>query len=474
MRLPSTIFLLSFMWLLVSTGSAQNVHISGGNASYAGKKLSLYSFSDPITRSKDELKQLVAGTDGKFDVHIQLQSPQQLFLKSGAFVFLFYAQPGEALKLPLPDYKAVPEAHRQSAYFREELIRLRIDKAGEELINDDIFVFEQAFDAYLNRHLRAIFEQHSQPHLDSLMQIARTHEERTKKTFVKQFINYKRAYARYFFNPRKGARIFSACYAHHPVLFDNPAYFEPFRALSTDFLKGYRSLRSDTAVEALIHAKNYSRLKAVIAEEKDFSGTFTDLLLLQCLYDGFYKKDYPTGKILALVKQIATSGSSARIREVASGVYKKLTCLMPGTPAPQFELPDASGKKVSLNAFKGKYAYLCFIRTGDFASKEYLRFLPELKKQFGNDLEIVCITRQDDFKAATAYFAKNGYTFQLLHDTGNTTRKYNVVVAPSFVLIGRKGEIVNAPAPSPAEHFAKALANIMRKERVELLWEQAK
>ncbi len=64
--------------------------------------------------------------------------------------------------------------------------------------------------------------------------------------------------------------------------------------------------------------------------------------------------------------------------------------------APNFSLPDASGKMISLDSLEAELVVINFWASWSPYSKDELKYLVELKKEFGDRIEIVCLNRDTD------------------------------------------------------------------------------
>jgi thiol-disulfide isomerase/thioredoxin len=141
----------------------------------------------------------------------------------------------------------------------------------------------------------------------------------------------------------------------------------------------------------------------------------------------------------------------------------------PGLPAaPAFELAGPDGAKVSLASLKGSVVLLDFWGTWCLpcrASHKELQALSESLK--GQNVKILSIAVNEKSKdAPVEYMKKNGYTFGLLLEGDETAKAYEVKAYPTFVVVGKNGELAyradgyekNKTIPALAEEIKKAQA----------------
>lgn len=145
-----------------------------------------------------------------------------------------------------------------------------------------------------------------------------------------------------------------------------------------------------------------------------------------------------------------------------------------GQEAPDFELPDQNGEKVSLSSFRGKknvvVVFFPFAFSG-ICTGELCALRDDLSVFQNDDVELLAISCDAKF-TQKAFAEKEGYKFPLLSDFwphGETAAKYGVfndaaglAVRGTFV-IDKSGvvrwSVVNAPADARnLEEYKAALA----------------
>jgi len=113
--------------------------------------------------------------------------------------------------------------------------------------------------------------------------------------------------------------------------------------------------------------------------------------------------------------------------------------------APDFELLDAAGNKVSLASLRGNVVLLDFWGTWCIpcrASHKELQAMEEALK--GKPVRVVSLAVREKSKdAPIEYMKKNNYTFDLLLDADKVAESYKVKAYPTFVLIGKDGQLIS-------------------------------
>lgn len=126
-------------------------------------------------------------------------------------------------------------------------------------------------------------------------------------------------------------------------------------------------------------------------------------------------------------------------------------------PAPDFTLTSVDGERVSLSSFKGKTVYVKFWASwcGDCIKQ----VVPQrhLEEELSKDTSLVFlnVSVDSDAEAWKRAIARNKlHAVELLSlggEEANVSAAYQVDEIPHYVLIGKKGEILDDNAPKPID-----------------------
>jgi thiol-disulfide isomerase/thioredoxin len=136
-----------------------------------------------------------------------------------------------------------------------------------------------------------------------------------------------------------------------------------------------------------------------------------------------------------------------------------------GKPAPPFTLNNEHGQAYSLNDFKGKVIYIDLWASWCAPCREETPFLEAVYDQYKNDsrIAIISIAVADGRQAWLNALKKDKPTWlQLIDSEGKVQAAYNAIMIPRFVIINKKGEIVNFNAPQPSRK--DELVRLLEKE----------
>jgi peroxiredoxin len=115
-------------------------------------------------------------------------------------------------------------------------------------------------------------------------------------------------------------------------------------------------------------------------------------------------------------------------------------------PAPDFTLPDQSGKSVSLRKFRGKVVLLDFWASWCGPCRQTMPHVQTWHEQYQRTgLKVIGINIEGPTPRALNYLKTGNYTFTVLFDQGNWTSQiaqlYGIGHIPQTFLIDRNGVI---------------------------------
>ncbi len=136
---------------------------------------------------------------------------------------------------------------------------------------------------------------------------------------------------------------------------------------------------------------------------------------------------------------------------------KKASEKLVGTESPSFDYENHKGGKTSLASLKGKYVYIDVWATWCGPCVAEIPHLKKIEEAYhGKKIEFVSIsvdTAKDHEKWKKFVTNKNLGGIQLFADNNwnsDFIKAYEINSIPRFILIGPKGEIINADAPRPS------------------------
>ncbi|MHC0068726.1 TlpA family protein disulfide reductase [Nostoc sp. UIC 10890] len=139
-----------------------------------------------------------------------------------------------------------------------------------------------------------------------------------------------------------------------------------------------------------------------------------------------------------------------------------------GKPAPKFTIKNNVGEIVSLGDFKGKVIYIDLWASWCAPCRKETPYLQKLHQKFKANKQIVIISiavRDGHEEWKKALQEDSPEWIQLIDENDAVWRSYVANTIPKFIVIDKKGNIVdfNAPAPSSGEKIEQLLIQEMEK-----------
>ena len=140
---------------------------------------------------------------------------------------------------------------------------------------------------------------------------------------------------------------------------------------------------------------------------------------------------------------VSRPGTESDATENGSATAPVMT---PGAPAPNFSLPDRSGRTFSLTNFRGRPLLVDFWATWCDPCRQTMPEVERLHRKYRGELQVVGINIEGNSQDVLSYLDEGGYTFRVLFDSGNwdsiVATSYGVSSIPRTFLIDRKSRVL--------------------------------
>ncbi len=452
------IFLVLFC-LSTFRGLAGNIIISGHTPAYAGDSLSFYYFLDPFTGNVEIAGSVKVSPDGFFKIAFESRIVRQINLDIGGFSCFLYVEPGKEYKIDLPQKEIENKRDILNPYFKPERIRMGILNLNEDDLNILIKRFDDLFYPFFNEYALHLYANKQRSSIKKI-------ELFIDSSFVGFNHPFFLAYKRYKLNELQFLKYSGTkkqlLYSHFSSLKvapGNPAFSELFNRVYKRFLYHFAKITEDDEVEKVVYgSKSYIELKDLLKRSNYFrSDSLLELVLIKGIYDELYLSDFPKDNLLVLLEGLGESTSIELHRLLAVYIKWKVSRFDPGKSAPGFDLFDSEKQRVNLNSLKGKYIYLNFASFQSYACQVQFPMLDKISEKYSGDLVVVSIIVDNTLEDLIAQKELYGYKWIFLHlgDDSALLKKYNVRAYPTYYILDKNAQFINAPASAPHEGFDK-------------------
>ena len=167
-----------------------------------------------------------------------------------------------------------------------------------------------------------------------------------------------------------------------------------------------------------------------------------------------------------LLNKIKRESPRNSYMELLERTVRIASTLSPGHPAPNFTLPDAKGKMVSLSDFRGKVVYLDIWATWCGPCRAEIPHALKLEEEMRNrDVVFLSVSVDEDDKAWKKMIKEKEMKGVHLISKGNfestVAKLYNVKGIPQYVIIDQKGNIVTNNAERPSGKAKESLEALL-------------
>ncbi len=453
--MKKTGILLIIFFAFTDIANAQNVSITGNAKTYAGDELVWKTYDDQITFTEKQLAVSKVKKNGDFKFTFQIDKPTISFIHLSVFKGILYLEPGKSYQIVLPKKVDKLPEDELNPFFEEAEFFVRCVNMDSTYLSYQIKKFDKLYDLYMIKSFKYFSGKVSKPIVDSIIDLIEKEFPENENQYFTDYKNYNYAALRLMAYERNKKRFLNQYFANQAILFNNPAYMDLFNRVFANHLSVlYREPKGKRIPYNLIKQKSLSSLKSTLDSFPYLTNdTLQDMVILKSLFDNFYKEDFPRSSILFMLDSIELSTKLDEVKITARNIKNKLTTLLPGFFAPDFNLKDVNGKQVSLSDFKGKFVYLNFSNPASYSCQKDFITLQQLNRQQYELLNIVtvCVCSSYDEMKQLVKDNKLNWTFLYYKKNNQLLKKYDVQVYPSYYLINPEGKLVMSPAFPPTE-----------------------
>ncbi len=467
--------ILIVSWIV--PGNAAPTTLGGTALSYAGEKLSFYSYSNMISFRQVLMAECEVSDSGLFKCTFQLEETRLIFANLGIYNCYFFAEPGVSYDLHLPAKRERSETETVNPYFepsRVHILAKQIGTGSKDIKlenNEDINFLIRAFNDSFNPHyykyvIDAATSREGSSNVSKELEELAAPFDSVSNQFFRDYMKYRIGLLKHYGARENLKNIARDYYSARPLLHNNPAYMELFNVI---YDKYFLNADAEHPKWKLIYTINQDRsltvLNKLMETDPMIEGVeLRELVQIKAVYDGFYSDKFSSTVLLALLDSISAGSDNEKNKACAAEIKNQITMLLPGYPPPGFELLDKDNNPVRLEDFADRYVYLCFCNSFSYTCRMDLELLRALNSRHREHLTIITVITDGEHSILEELVNSNNYDWLFLHigRQPDILMDYQARVQPSYFLIGKDGKLILSPAPGPGEEFEYSLFRIMR------------
>jgi hypothetical protein len=443
--------------------SGQKIFISGSGQGYQNAELKFYSQTDPVTKRLKPLINVTCDDKGAFSCELICSKSEPVYIKTGIYKLRLIISDSTRYILLLPQFEAKPGNEEQNPFFIEtEFIPEVVNNKND--INNLIRDFDSEFNQVFNLAADIIFRNSGKVDISKEIPKLDRYSDVKDPPFYSDYVKCRMLMLKLVIS----STVINYSEAHDFLNERFSSGNQAFNDLSEQMFSGYFSKISsgphkDSFGRAVAIA-SFSELRSVILREGKISNNeLADFIILMNLNTCYYEQSLPGENVRKIISLMRNQGETTIIKNSASAVLDKINSSLAGNYPPDFSLLNSDGKLKTLKDFRGKYLLLGFARSDYPSSVMEMGIISMWQKKYSNDLNIVTVLTDKDFKTALLKLNNLGFNWNFLDGSERDILEFNydLKMYPSFLLLSREGKMIANPCSFPSEKLEQTIAKIL-------------
>jgi peroxiredoxin len=458
---------------IVKAEPTDSVTIWGTAQEYANMHLIVQYKKNYITRDITDLQSFKVDKNGFFRFSFYAEDITKIYIALGETEGFLFVVPGEKYQIVLPPYMPLKPENKLNPFFQPQYVMLGVQDEKAIAFNEKILQFESAYNESFARDIQRIVLTNNHRLANEIIAKIDAEFPADKGSWFDTYKQYTYMNMRNFIYANKERKLIYDYFSLKPVSYFLDPYWTSFNQVFSNFFYSYFNLNEGGELkQAWTRTESFDTLVTVLGKDSLFhQRALAELIILKGMYDGFYSGNYNPEKVIRLVKRATEECESLKNRGIAIGILDKISKLRPGAVAPQISLPNLSGKEKELKDYKGKFVYLNFANTQNYACKKDFQVLQRFADLYKRDMVVVTVLTDDDPDKAKEYVKKNKFNWEFLYFNQNAKVLFDYAVKafPTYYLIDPEGNLVFSPAPAPEENFVSIFEETYNEYRYKTL-----
>lgn len=460
-------FILLIALTVLSESFAQKTVIRGIAPGAELKRIEIIAPADLITYWEQTLAGSVVDSTGNFSLSLDLKETLQVTISIDFHKAELFLEPGKSYDLRIAPMR-YDEYTEVDPFIQSQKLSMELADAAPDELNAVIGNFNTVYSAFLMEHFNALYRDRNKTILDTFRIKLNQEFGSYKNPFFVSYATYKFATLEQLTKYHNQVQLARKYFNGVPVLYKNPEYMDFFNSFFGKYMSSSSNILRKIDFRTMIKSPTAyaSMMKAMVADTLVKSEQLRELILLKGLMEFYNTIDYPQDDVMAVIRTIGEKSKFNENSAIATNMISLLTHLKPGSPAPEFSLPDRNQKMVSLKNLRGKPIVLNFWTTYCESCLAEMDLLKPLYDKYGSGVYFVSVSA-DKYFSKMLYFInlKSDYVWKFLNigDQSDVLKKYDVRSYPLFVLIDQESNIYKFPADLPSNGLEANLQKLLGK-----------
>ncbi|MDR0969707.1 MAG: redoxin domain-containing protein [Lentimicrobiaceae bacterium] len=439
---------------------SQNVQIEG-RSNTPNTLVRLFVIDDFVSWEEKLLAQTQTDSEGFFSLQVSISDI--------CFAHIaFNSERSDIILSPNTSFKIDVECRSRDtlfSYFDRFPPAILIEKVNDNNLNKQIATIDNFTSAFILDHFNDLYRKRRYELLDSL-------KKRVFKiilnpsVYVKQYADYKIATVKQAVNRGENRKLMNDYFIGKPVLYNQPAYFELFKSLFSNYFNSTTSFTAQEFNKTFLAGydafRNYLKNDTLLAK----NNRLAELIIIENLNQLYHQQAEYQETVLYYINEIGKKTPYNEHKTIAQNLYKKLSRMAIDSPAPDFKLVDQHGKTHQLADYKNYFVLLQFIDKHCIVCSKQLDELKLLQDEFGAKVKFITLATEDAYAETRKLFEQKNISWPLLNLGKDVMllEAYQTSIFPDYIILKPNNKVGMAPAPEPEQYLDYHLRHIISHE----------
>ena len=459
-------FLFFLLLLIFSTPSllSETTVIRGIAKNAEGQSVRIITYLDQISYIEKTIARTIIGTEGKFDIQLDLDHTIFAFIDIGFQKGEIYLEPGK-------NYLINVEFDPDRSYFgsaEQSRIELEILSPSGNELNQKIRQFNEMYNNFMTENFTSAYSRISKAKAEEFISLIKAEFTVQEHPYFKNYVRYKLASFEQFAILKSKLSLAETYFLNQPILYENVEYMYFFNQFFSQFFLINSNIIPNEELLSLVNdTKDHYLIFETLARFSYLANDqLRELVLLKTLNDLYFTTGFDKLNILQFLRQISKQSKYTPNRKIADNLIRLLTRFSKGSPAPDITLIDKDNEKVLLKDLVASPVYLVFYKSGNLSCIAEMDLLKKIEKEFEDKIDFISISADPSVDELLKLKQQRNYNWVFLHYNNNPEifERFGIRSFPVFIMLDKNYQFLDYSAPAPSENLKNYLYQWAKKQ----------